>query len=74
MTYIDYGLSVLSRGLVLDRLPPDGTSDLADLFAELGDRGELAGYEVRERFYEIGSDHGIADLEDLLAHTAGAVR
>jgi NDP-sugar pyrophosphorylase family protein len=70
MTYIDYGLSVLDRGLVLERLPPDGASDLAELFAELGARGELAGYEVGQRFYEIGSDHGLADLEDLLAGPA----
>jgi NDP-sugar pyrophosphorylase family protein len=70
MTYIDYGLSVLDRDLVLERLPPDGASDLAELFAELGARGELAGHEVGQRFYEIGSDHGLADLEDLLAGPA----
>jgi NDP-sugar pyrophosphorylase family protein len=71
MTHIDYGLSVLARGLVLEHEPPDGASDLADLFAELGARGELAGYEVGERFYEIGSDHGLADLEGLLTGPAG---
>jgi NDP-sugar pyrophosphorylase family protein len=71
MTYIDYGLSVLDRGLVLERVPPDCASDLADLFAELGARGELAGYQVGKRFYEIGSDRGLADLEDLLAGPAG---
>jgi NDP-sugar pyrophosphorylase family protein len=70
MTHIDYGMSVLARGLVLERVPADGTSDLADLFTELGERGELAGFEVGERFYEIGSDRGLADLEDLLAGPA----
>jgi NDP-sugar pyrophosphorylase family protein len=74
MAYIDYGLSVLARGLVLERVSPDGASDLADLYAELGGRGELAGYEVRERFYEIGSDHGLADLEEQLAGPAGVAR
>ena len=53
---------------------PDGPSDLADLFADLGERGELAGYEVRERFYEIGSDQGLADLEELLAGRAEVTR
>jgi NDP-sugar pyrophosphorylase family protein len=72
MTHIDYGLSVLARDLVLERVPPDGASDLADLFADLGDRDELAGYEVRERFYEIGSDRGLRDLEELLAPKAAA--
>jgi NDP-sugar pyrophosphorylase family protein len=74
MTYIDYGLSILPRDLVLGRVPPDGPSDLADLFADLGERGDLAGYEVRERFYEIGSDQGLADLEALLAASAGVAR
>jgi N-acetyl-alpha-D-muramate 1-phosphate uridylyltransferase len=74
MTHIDYGLSILPRGLVLERVAPDGPSDLADLFADLGDRGELAAYEVRERFYEIGSDEGLADLEELLAGRAGVAR
>jgi NDP-sugar pyrophosphorylase family protein len=27
---------------------------------------QLAGYEVRERFYEIGSPAGLAELESLL--------
>jgi NDP-sugar pyrophosphorylase family protein len=72
MTYIDYGLSVVSRGVVLERVPPDGASDLADFFAELGERGELGGYEVRDRFYEIGSDNGLDDLEALLAQDTGA--
>ena len=72
MTYIDYGLSVVSRGAVLERMPPDGTSDLADFFAELGERGELGGFELRDRFYEIGSGDGLEDLETLLAPGTGA--
>jgi NDP-sugar pyrophosphorylase family protein len=74
MTYIDYGLSVLARDLVLERVAPDSASDLADLFAELGERGELAGHEVTERFYEIGSDQGLEELDELLAGNAGAVQ
>lgn len=72
MTYIDYGLSVVARGVVLERVPPDGASDLADFFAELGEHGELGGFEVRDRFYEIGSDDGLDALEALLASGAGA--
>jgi NDP-sugar pyrophosphorylase family protein len=74
MTYIDYGLSVVARDVVLERVPPDGPLDLADLFTELSERGELAGYEVQERFYEIGSDRGLAELEELLALTARGSR
>lgn len=74
MTYVDYGLSVLTRDVVLQCVPPGGAPDLADLFSELGDKGGLAGYEVRERFYEIGSADGLADLEELLARTAEVAR
>jgi NDP-sugar pyrophosphorylase family protein len=71
MSHIDYGLSVLARDLVLERIPAGGPSDLANLFTDLGEHGELAGYEVADRFYEIGSDNGVADLEALLSGRAG---
>ena len=64
MDWIDYGLSVLRRDLVVDRIPA-GVGDLARLFAELSREGQLAGYEVQERFYEVGSPAGLADLEAL---------
>jgi NDP-sugar pyrophosphorylase family protein len=72
MTHIDYGLSVLATATVLDRIPGDTVVDLANVFAEMSDRGELAGYEVRERFYEIGSADGMDDLERLLSERSGA--
>jgi hypothetical protein len=52
---------------VVELVPPDAVSDLAGLFTDLGERGMLAGFEVHERFYEVGSEAGIADLEDMLA-------
>ena len=67
MTHIDYGLSVLSRALIAERVPDDGAYDLADLFRDLSRSGELAGYEVDERFYEIGSPAGIADFTRYVA-------
>lgn len=72
MTHIDYGLSVLATPTVLDRIPADTVTDLALTFGALGDEGLLAGYEVHERFYEIGSPSGIDDLERLLARPPGA--
>lgn len=60
MTYIDYGLSVLS-GDVLGGAETGGAADLADLYGPLSERGLLAGYEVLERFYEIGSHAGLRD-------------
>jgi NDP-sugar pyrophosphorylase family protein len=61
--YIDYGLSALSRRVIADAVPAGGVADLAPLFQALSVRGELAGLEVAQRFYEIGSPAGLEDLE-----------
>jgi NDP-sugar pyrophosphorylase family protein len=63
MQYIDYGLSCFRRDL-FDHPTP---SDLAVLFHQLSTSGRLAGFEVRERFYEIGSPAGLRDFEGYLA-------
>jgi hypothetical protein len=39
---------------------------LADLYEQLVERGEMAAYEVKQRFYEIGSAEGLAELDRLL--------
>jgi MurNAc alpha-1-phosphate uridylyltransferase len=62
MTHIDYGLSVISRDLIATRVASGEAADLADLFRDLSMAAELAGYEVTERFYEVGSQDGIADF------------
>jgi NDP-sugar pyrophosphorylase family protein len=61
--FIDYGLSALARRLVADEIPAEGTADLATLFHALSVRGELAGFEAAQRFYEIGSPAGLEDFE-----------
>jgi len=61
MTHIDYGLSIFERS-VFEHLPEGSPSDLADVCMELLTSGVLAGYEVNERFYEIGSLKGIEEF------------
>lgn len=61
MQWIDYGLSVLSAEVLKD-IPPDKPSDLADIFSGLAAEKLLGGFEVGERFYEIGSFAGIEEL------------
>jgi NDP-sugar pyrophosphorylase family protein len=63
--WIDYGVSILTRDIA-GEIPRDEPADLADLFARLSREGRLAGYEVGERFYEIGSPEGLAELERFL--------
>jgi NDP-sugar pyrophosphorylase family protein len=65
MGHIDYGLGAF-RAEVFERLPAGEPADLARVYQDLLARGELAGFEIRERFYEIGSFQGIADLEAYL--------
>jgi NDP-sugar pyrophosphorylase family protein len=60
MTHIDYGVTVLRRAAV-ERIPLDTAYDLADLYRVLVDEGCLVGYEVTQRFYEIGSRDGLAE-------------
>ncbi|MBS1855195.1 MAG: nucleotidyltransferase family protein [Acidobacteria bacterium] len=66
MRHIDYGLGVFRReafaGVAADR-----PSDLAGVYQDLVRRGELAAWESPDRFYEIGSREGIADLTGYLS-------
>jgi NDP-sugar pyrophosphorylase family protein len=64
-SWIDYGLSVLAREVVA-RIPSERPADLADLLNDLSREGQLGGFEVGERFYEIGSPEGLAELERAL--------
>ena len=73
MRHIDYGLGIL-RADVLAIQPADMPFDLADVYTHLVARGELAGHEVRERFYEVGSHAGLAELDELLAKTVPPVQ
>ena len=66
MHHIDYGLS-LFRAEVFARYPADRAFDLADVMRDLVAEKQLAGYEVPERFYEIGSHAGLEELNRLLA-------
>ena len=65
MAYIDYGLGILTAAVFSD-FGNEKSFDLADLYRRLSLRGELAGYEVKQRFYEIGSPQGIREAEEFL--------
>lgn len=73
MQHIDYGLSVFDRS-AFDGWPPDEPFDLSAVFQRLLARGELAAYEVRQRFYEIGSIAGLEETRALLQSRGATVR
>jgi MurNAc alpha-1-phosphate uridylyltransferase len=62
MTYIDFGLGVVSAE-VLDAYPDALPFDLGDVYHALSLQGRLAGFEVNQRFYEIGSHSGLKETE-----------
>jgi NDP-sugar pyrophosphorylase family protein len=65
MSHIDFGAALLRRAAV-ERLPRDQSSDLADLYSQLVERGEMVAFEVHHRFYEIGSHGGLAETDAYL--------
>jgi NDP-sugar pyrophosphorylase family protein len=66
MRHIDYGLSMF-KASVFEAYAADQVFDLAEVMGKLVREKQLAGYEVPERFYEMGSPSGLAELEKLLA-------
>ena len=71
MRFIDYGLMVCTRQ-IFDHSPSDVPFNLADTLETLSRKGQLAGYEVYQRFYEIGSPSGLAELNLLLSKHSGS--
>ena len=65
MHHIDYGLG-LFRATAFDGFPRDAVVDLATVQTQLCQRRQLAGFEIKERFYEIGSHEGLNELDALL--------
>ena len=64
MDYIDYGLSILDKETLNLINPENDFYDLADLLKILSKRNQLLGFEIKKRFYEIGSIKGIEDFND----------
>lgn len=69
MEHIDYGLGAFS-GRALKPYPTDVALDLTTVYQDLLSQGQLAGYEVSKRFYEIGSEAGVQELRQYLAGKA----
>lgn len=63
MKYIDYGLGILTKGCFLN-IKENDVIDLADIYKDLVNQEQLAGFEVNKRFYEIGSFQGIQETEE----------
>jgi NDP-sugar pyrophosphorylase family protein len=68
MQHIDYGLGVFQRD-AFEIVPASAPFDLAAVYQEMLRQGKLAGFEVTDRFYEIGSVEGLEETrKHLSAH------
>ena len=69
MRHIDYGLGVFQKE-AFATVPEDTPYDIADLYQLLLKKGELAAFEINERFYEVGSFDGLEELKRYLTRTS----
>jgi NDP-sugar pyrophosphorylase family protein len=72
MHHIDYGIAVL-RAEVFAQFPDHAPFDLADVYSRLVSQNQMAAYQVNERFYEIGSRQGLAELDSLLRNKSATI-
>ena len=70
MEYVDYGLSAFHASAF--SCGGDAAADLTTIFQGLIGRQALAGFEVKERFYEVGSWEGIRELQAYLSPRSAA--
>ena len=61
-TYIDYGVS-LFRKKILQDVPQDVFYSTNDLFSKLVKQKELLAYEVKKRFYHIGTPEALKEFK-----------
>jgi len=65
MAYIEYGANIFKKE-ALRMIPENQFYSLDDLFLKLIEKEELLAYEAEERFYEIGSPHGLKGFEQYI--------
>jgi len=64
MHHVDFGLGLFRAAAFIGLR--DLPVDLSDVQTALVTRSELVGYQMSERFYEIGSNEGLNELDALL--------
>ncbi|MCJ2534209.1 MAG: NTP transferase domain-containing protein [Candidatus Thermoplasmatota archaeon] len=61
-TYIDYGVSLFNKK-TLKNIPTDTFYSTKDLFTNLTKQKELLSYEVKKRFYHIGTPESLKEFK-----------
>jgi len=65
LQYIDAGLSILKKE-VLNLVPEEEPYDLEELYRTLISEEEMSAFEVKQRFYQIGSFEGLEEFKNLV--------
>ena len=65
MEYIDYGFIVIRKEVFFQYLANE-PFDLSLVLSRMADSGQVAAFEVEQRFYEIGSAQGIRETEEYI--------
>ena len=65
MEYIDYGFNILSKKN-FEGYSSETTFGLEVIHEDLSQQNKLIGFEVKQRFYEVGSFSGIEDFSNYL--------
>ncbi|MEC8086112.1 MAG: sugar phosphate nucleotidyltransferase [Pseudomonadota bacterium] len=65
LNYIDYGISIINKEHFL-AYADKSIFELSEYYEHLSDENKLYGYEVKERFYEIGSFKGIEETDNFV--------
>lgn len=68
LEYIDAGLSILKKE-VLNLVPEEEPYDLEELYRTLISEEEMSAFEVKQRFYQIGSFEGLEEFKNLVVKT-----
>lgn len=66
MKFIDYGLGIFNRS-AFNEFKDQDVFDLERVYQSLLLKDQLTGYEVKERFYEIGSFEGLEETRKILS-------
>lgn len=73
MKHVDFGLSFFQPQALAEFEDTAVPFDLGCVFQQLSKRGELAGAEVWQQFYEVGTADGVRELERYLAANQEAI-
>jgi MurNAc alpha-1-phosphate uridylyltransferase len=66
LDHIDYGATAVGRA-VIEALPQGVAAGFDRIQADLAAAGRLRAHLARERFFEIGTEQGLSDLERALS-------